>query len=559
MPIIQIYTNKGIAYSYIESNRKSIEAFQKAIDYSIELGDSNQTAINLLNIGIMYNFSGDYPNATKSLIEAASVFEKLKDSTTVINTYIEIGNVYQAWEKYNTALFYYSKALNQEKFITDKKILTSLYDVMGDAFEKQDSINEALAYYTKVLDVSRDIDYRSGISQGLYKLGNLKMLNKDYTAAIDYYQEALAIEKNIGANQDILCMEQKLAECYLNTGNYNESLKRARKARGLCLDYDFRKDLSENNFLLYKIFKAKGQPDSALVYYENYIGLKDSIYGEKQEMLMEDLREKYETEKKERTIAELNSEKQLQNEKIARQRTLFISLVSLFVMLAVIVLLIYLQKKRKEEIRRLQMQQQLFRSRLNPHFLFNALNAIKNVVAEKNEEVAADYLVDFSRLMRLILEESYKDFITMEEELEMLKCYLSLQQLRFKHGFEYRFNVDESINTEEAMFPSMMLQPFVENAVEHGMRKGGKQIELNFRADQSGILVQIKDDGPGFEHPANAPEREHEPRAISITKERIQVFKKLYNWIITFDVSKEGNGVLVNFRVPYKHSNLENE
>ncbi|MFW5699745.1 MAG: tetratricopeptide repeat protein [Bacteroidota bacterium] len=557
LAVIQIYTNKGIAYSFIDDNEKSINAFEKAVDLSIELGDSNQIATTLLNAGILYNFSADYPRAIESLTKSCRIYEKTGDSITVINTYIEIGNVYQNWEKYETAFTYYEKAVALQNNIEDNKVKVSLYDVMGFTLEKQDSLDKALDYYRKVLEFSEKINYRTGVSHGLYRLGNLEFYRENYQSAINYYRRSLDIEIELGSNQDIVYMEHTLAETYLKTGNFHECLSKLNKARETCLEYNFRKELSKNNQLMYQVFRKTGKADSALKYYEKHIALRDSMYSEKQEMLMENLREKYETEKKERTIQQLNNEKQIQQERISRQRQFFIALAVVILLVIVITILLGAQQKRKEALHRLQIQQRLFRSQLNPHFLFNALNAIKNVVLKNESRMAADYLVDFSGLMRLILDGSINDLTTLEEEIELLTNYIKLHHLRFHGTFSYHVFVDDAIQADEIPFPSMLLQPFVENAIEHGIKNGGKHLELRFLKKEKGIEVNIADDGPGMGHADNRHARKHQPKAIAITRERIKILGKLFQWNIELHlpVIPEGanKGTRIVFFVPWLH------
>lgn len=556
LPIIQVYTNKGIAYSYIENNDKAINAFRKAVDLSRELGDSSQIATNLLNIGIIYNSSGKYPLAIEHLIQAAEIFEKTNDTITVINTYIEIGDVYQAWDKNDIAFSYYNKAEALKQNIQDKKVLASLYDAMGYTSEKQDSIEKSKSFYYDVLNLSNEIEYKAGVSQAYYRLGNLSLRENDYDEAIYYFNLSLNIEKDIGSVQNIVYMKNLLASVYNDIGLYNKSLQLLRKARKLCIENNFRKTLSENNLMLYHAFKNTGHADSALYYYEKHIELKDSIYGESQEIMMEELREKYESEKKENTILNLSIEKQLQEKQIARQNQLFIALVIVFFLIIIIGFLFYIQQKRKEENRKLKIKQQLFRSQMNPHFIFNALNSIKNFFLNNEKNKAADYLVDFSQLMRQVLEGSIEDLKTLDSELLLVKNYLNLQQLRFNNAFHFEVIIDNKVDAESVLFPTMLLQPFIENSIEHGVSKGGNSITINASRENGLLVVCITDNGPGIFTSEKHKKTGHKSRALQITNDRIKILKKLYKWKVNFEIKeikdKNNKGTLVKFTLPYK-------
>ncbi len=556
LPIIQVYTNKGIAYSFIDNNENSVKAFQKAIDLSIELADSSQLATNLLNIGIIYNSAGEYALAIEHLIKACEIFEKINDSVTIVNTYLEIGDVYQAWDKNKIAYDYYTKANKLKDKIKDKKVLASLYDALGYTSEKQDSMEKAISFYKDVLELSEEIDYKAGISQAFYRLGNINLNQKKYQPALNYYTKSLEIERDIGSVQGIVYMKNLLASTYTETGRYAKSLGFLRKARSICLKNNFRKNLSENNLLFYKTFKNMGLSDSALFYYEKHVALEDSIYGEKQEIIMEELREKYEAEKKENTILNLNMEKQLQQERIIRQKQRFVAFTVVFIFLLIIGLLLYLQQKRKEENRKLQIKQQLFRSQMNPHFIFNALNSIKNFMLSNEKQKAADYMIDFSQLMRQVLDGSVDELKILDSEISLINNYLNLQCLRYNHAFIFEIRIDDKISSDQVLFPSMFLQPFIENAVVHGIAGGGDKITVEMYKKQDFLTIKITDNGPGYYNNINSKDSTHKSMALKITRERIKILKKLYKWKVEFDIGNlnkgRSNGTIVNFQLPYR-------
>jgi sensor histidine kinase YesM len=248
-------------------------------------------------------------------------------------------------------------------------------------------------------------------------------------------------------------------------------------------------------------------------------------------------------------------ESRVQKLKIARQNQLLLALIIGFILIAVTGVLFYLQWKHKEENKRLLIQEQLFRSQMNPHFIFNALNAIKNFILINKKAQAADYLVDFSTLMRLILEGSAKDFTMLNKEIELLKNYLNLQQLRFNKTFHYEIYIDEKLDPSEVVFPSMLLQPFVENAVEHGVNKGGSLVEITFKQQNKKNVIEstIRDNGPGFNNSLNPSDENEKPSALQITKERLKVLKNLYKWNIDLYINnlKDNNtGTHILLKMP---------
>lgn len=198
------------------------------------------------------------------------------------------------------------------------------------------------------------------------------------------------------------------------------------------------------------------------------------------------------------TILKLNAEKELKEEKIKRQQQLLWSIISGSVFIVIILVLLYMQNKREVVLKRLQTEQQLFRTQLNPHFIFNALSAIKGYIAQHQSEEAADFLTDFSSLMRQTLESSIDEINTLQNEIELLKAYLKLQQMRFENKFQFHIETDVGINTEDVKFPAMLLQPFVENAIEHGIKKGGTMVAIQFKQEKNRLVITIEDNGPGI-------------------------------------------------------------
>ena len=215
--------------------------------------------------------------------------------------------------------------------------------------------------------------------------------------------------------------------------------------------------------------------------------------------------------------------------------------------------LFYRQRRHKFEKQDLQMQQRLLRSQMNPHFMFNTLSAIQNQIKD-NQEHAANYLLKFSRLLRLILENSLSNYVQIENELELLRKYIELQLLRFPEKFTYTIEL-EGLEEDELLFiPPMLIQPFVENSIEHGFigieKKGHINIKLALL--DKWIACTIEDDGAGLNHLNNNYKKSVSTKLISQF-----IYKTTRNKITILDKKKEDRnttGVLVKFLIPYKFS-----
>ena len=215
----------------------------------------------------------------------------------------------------------------------------------------------------------------------------------------------------------------------------------------------------------------------------------------------------------------------------------------------------------KKEFQTLELEHKLLRSQMNPHFIYNSLNAIQSFIIENNVKESTTYISNFADLMRLILENSRLEYVIIQKELDTLELYLKLQQLRFENEFEYFINVDEKIDKDEMKIPPMLAQPFIENAIEHGMR--GKNIFgkliIRFILKNNFIIFEVEDNGIGRVKAMQLRENRkihHKSLATQITQERIEILNRQNQGEIKFEIidlkDKEGNacGTKVTFDIP---------
>ncbi len=238
------------------------------------------------------------------------------------------------------------------------------------------------------------------------------------------------------------------------------------------------------------------------------------------------------------------------------------------VLVSLAVLLFLYVKRREYELklygRTVELQQRIFRLQMNPHFMGNSLLAIQNFIYSHNPKEAGNYLSDFAKLFRLILNNSKSEFITLSKELETLELYLKLQSLRFPKKFEYAFEVDENIDPEGIMIPPMLAQPMIENALEHGLftKEGNGHLLIRFMHRSDHLVFEVDDDGIGLTAALKLSIRktDHTSTALQITRERISILAKKYGFKVIFDIEekkdKEGNilGTNVRFTLPFKYN-----
>ena len=195
---------------------------------------------------------------------------------------------------------------------------------------------------------------------------------------------------------------------------------------------------------------------------------------------------------------------------------------------------------------------------MNPHFIFNSLNSVNQFISENKELEANKYLSSYSHLMRNMMENSNKDFISISNELEQLKKYLALEHLRFQDQFEYQIRIDEQIDAEVTFIPNMILQPHLENAIWHGLRyKEGKgNLLLQFQLLPKKVQITIEDDGIGLTQSQalkTVNQKVHQSRGTTNTLERIKLLNQLYKMNISFSITEKEapeTGTIVVITVP---------
>ncbi len=202
-----------------------------------------------------------------------------------------------------------------------------------------------------------------------------------------------------------------------------------------------------------------------------------------------------------------------------------------------------------------------FRAQMNPHFIFNCMSAIQECILNNKPDEANDYLSKFSRLMRMVLENSDRNNVAFEKEIEMLQLYLQLESARLKGSFTYQLSIDEKIEQQEMMIPAMVIQPFVENAIWHGLlnKKGSRKLTVGFKPSEDALICEIEDNGIGRTSAAEISRRRknHVSRGLKMIEEKLELMKSQLQGVETgmkiidlYDNQQNPAGTKVVIRLP---------
>ncbi|NTW32047.1 MAG: histidine kinase [Bacteroidetes bacterium] len=232
----------------------------------------------------------------------------------------------------------------------------------------------------------------------------------------------------------------------------------------------------------------------------------------------------------------------------------------------------FMQIRKKHEIEKkvLEIEKQLFdleqkslRLQMNPHFIFNSLNSIQSFIVNNDSDKAIHYLAKFAQLMRLILSNSSEPFVPIKDELKALTYYMEIENLRFGNKFEYSIKIDPEIDDDFIGIPPMVIQPYVENAILHGIihKKGKGKISISFTMQDESLICHVEDDGVGREKSAELKANsglKHKSKGMIITKERLEILNKQVKGRISVNVmdlkNKDGFpvGTKVEIIIPFK-------
>jgi sensor histidine kinase YesM len=552
----------GIVFKNQGNYVRALIFYNEALDLAKLSTDTSWIASCQINIGNVYKEKGFLNIAQKYFLEALKIMESLGQKRRIAACYQNIGDIYHQQRDYQKALEYFTKSLNLAKNTNDKVRELTVYLNIGAVYLQTKQYQTARIFLEKALFLYDETGYQHEKDNCYLLLGKSWFYENDFELAISSYEKALHISKIKQDKSSIAEIEGNLAKVYFQLKNYNKALElyksslEAAQSIGLL---ELKIEVSSNLSQLYEVL---GQPNLAFQFYKNFSQLKDSLFNAEKYKAIKEMEVKYESEKKEQQLALLTQANEVQQLKLNRRnRMLFVSLAGI-ILLLLIGYLLYNQFRLKSKHKAIELEQSLFRSQMNPHFIFNSLIAIQSYIYKKEPVVASDYLAQFADLVRLILENTREDFIPLTKETKTLHAYLKLQQLRFENKFNYTLQVDEDWEPETIMLPPMFAQPFVENAIEHGIRhkpgNGHVNITYTFQ-DKKCITITIEDDGVGRKKAGEIEKKkDHHSLALKISEDRLNILSKKYKYNFNLDVidltSENGQplGTKVIISLPFK-------
>lgn len=574
--------------SYSPKKASSVSKMRKAADElkeSLSSDDEEQTARQYETLSRELSAKGDYARAEEYMKKALDIYTRLNKKKEMAATSRAVARAQESQKKIGPAITNYKNAaevaldknteqanyndVNRLRNQDNPKAQLGYAQHNADLFEKQGKKEEAADAYQQLaetqLQQSNPGDAVKSYEKAI-KVSGEEGNSKLHQEIIKAYVADHQIDKAIALSEDLLRTSKvehntdRQTVQLLELGNLYQQANNNTRAEAF-LKEAYQLALNSKNTIQAKIsvealsgfYEKQGNNQASLAVHRDFLLHLDSLISTDSALI--DARIFEVTEGR---IRELEQEKILQNELMAKTTRFNYVLIG-SVLLMLLLLFFIARALYAIRIKNKKIALQSLRREMNPHFIFNSLNSVNQYIAENNELEANKYLTSYSGLMRNIMENSNKDFVSLRVETDQLKKYLELEHQRFHDKFDFNLVIDEQLDADAVLIPNMLIQPHLENAIWHGLRyKEGKgTLRLECIKKGSGIEVIVLDNGIGLTRSRalkTLNQKAHQSRGISNTEERISLLNDIYKTHITLrmeEVHEDGaTGTRVRIQVP---------
>ncbi len=510
----------------------------KAIDFQVKgliivekLGNKLEMLPIISHLIHVYYTILDRKNTLLHIYKGLKIAEELKERKAILEFYSEVALLYWSSGDSKRALQMHFKCLSESKKIGyNYGIVSALLDIGADYFALHQE-EKAIPFYLQSLNYTEKLQ---AFPVAIYHIYNsaataYRIMGK-YDSAYYYSYKCYEHAKRINNKRAIAGSIFSIACVKHASGENKQAEKLAIQSLVISKSTNFIAELPIIYDLLEKIYIKTGHYKKALYVYKLNIAIRDSLSNEQVRTQAMEKEFAYNYEKKEQAYNILAQQNQIQTLQLKQNSFLIFGFVILLLAMSVIAYLYIKQNKYRIEHTKILMEQKLLLSQMNPHFIFNSLNSIQQFIMKGQNTQAEVYLSKFSKLIRELLESSTKENLTIQEEVEILQVYLEMESLRFGSSFDYAIDVDEKIDRQHITIPHLMIQPFVENAIWHGLlpKADNKhlQIAFDYHTAQT-VQCTIDDNGVGRVVSAQKePLSNKKSLALHLIKKRIGMINK---------------------------------
>ncbi len=437
--------------------------------------------------------------------------------------------------------------LLEEKGDNEEKSAT--YRQLAETNLQMNQSSEAIGNYEKALETIPEKEPEALKIKG--EMAKVYVADKQFDKAIDLSKEVVQKAQEIKDVKTEISGLQSLSHVYFSDAKADQGMETLMQAYNLAMACGQTMEAKRSLELLADQYRKNGGNGKLLELYRNFLDNLDRVI--RSDSSLVDVKLFQATEDR---IRQLENERALKEELLVRTNRFNYVLIASIILMVLLAALIA-KAWYTIRIRNKKIALQSLRREMNPHFIFNSLNSVNQFIAQNNELEANKYLTSYSRLMRNVMENSGKDFVRLGSEIEQLREYLDLEQLRFHEKFTYEIAVDEHIDIEAVYIPNMLVQPHLENAIWHGLRYREDKglLKLIFAQTGETICITINDNGIGLtqsERMKTQNQRVHRSRGLTNITERIKLLNDLYHTDIRLTITEKEThetGVVVNITI----------
>ncbi len=500
-----IYIQKGLMHRNISEYPEALESLNLAINYAnlCENVDFKVIALNMM--GVVHRRMEEVREALdlhKKALELAES-EGSDSKTGMRNIAVarnSIGNIYISLRQPELAEKEFVESTKIEEKTGNDLGLAINYQNLGSIYEERGKLDTALIFYRKSMDYNVKINSKLGMVICNNSIGQIYLKQQRYKEALSIIKPTIQQAKEIGDKYYLAMANLNYGWALEEEGNIIESKKYVERALSQSKERNMGYFVAESYRILAAISEKEGNYKEALKFSKLYSENEEKYLNESNQRYVADLILKYDSERKKNQIDILEKENEIANLKLEDNQKIFIVATICLSLLCGIFFFVYRQNRLRREKEFLALEQKMMRSQMNPHFIFNSLNSIKLYIINNEKDKAVYYLNKFSKLIRTILATSKEKDITLQEELDTMELYLNIENIRFSNKIKFEMSVEDGIETTGIRVPSLILQPFIENSIWHGLssKEGLKIIKMKVsRYSNKEFLIEIEDNGIG--------------------------------------------------------------
>jgi tetratricopeptide (TPR) repeat protein len=543
----------GWAYSCKGDNVLAEKYLNTALQQFKNTGDKNSVAVALANLGNVYLSESNYPLALSYFSQAYNSFEETNDEFRAAEMLFSMGRIYNLEQNPVKARSYFQQAHDIHKKRGDELYMAQALTSIANTYQFEKKFDTALYYYKKLIPVfvkHNDI-YRTG---NAYENIAIAYENKNqYAEALQNMLIAKKYYQQVNAKTDLAYAYSELAEIYSLLNNIENAVENYETALQLATE------MSDKNLQqavlagLSTVYAKKSDYKNAYLMLDSSYKIKDTLFTkDKQDQLLK-LQTEFETERKEKENQQLKAQNLTSSLQLERNKEWLIAAIAALLVAAILLYALYRNRhskiknierlkdlnskseEQKEEIIRINsiLELKALRAQMNPHFIFNCMSSIQECMLTGRLDDANTYLSKLSRLLRMVLNYSDEENISLDKELQILTLYLQLEKVRLKNNFEFTIDIDEDIASEELLIPALILQPIAENAIWHGLvnKSSNRKLTITSIIKHEFLCFYILDNGIGRKKAEELKTEavKHVSKGIALIEKRLSIINRTHN------------------------------